>query len=71
MNDIMKKIKSLEEFGLLIKGVRETIKNAKRPKVGFLSMLSGTLGVSLIESLLTGKRTTGANESTIIAGQDI
>ena len=32
MNDIMKKIKSLEEFGLLIKGVRETIKNAKRPK---------------------------------------
>ena len=32
MNDIMKKIKSLEESGLLIKGVSETIKNAKRPK---------------------------------------
>ena len=43
----------------------------KDQKVGFLSMLSGTLGVSLIERLLTGKRTTRANESTIIAGQDI
>ena len=32
MNDIMKKIKSLEESGLLIKGVSKTIKNAKRPK---------------------------------------
>ena len=27
MNDIMKIVKSLEEFGLLIKGISETIKN--------------------------------------------
>ena len=37
MNDIMKVIKFLEESGLMIKGVRETIKNeAKEQKGGFL-----------------------------------
>ena len=36
MNDIMKVIKFLEESGLMIKGVRETIKNeAKEQKGGF------------------------------------
>ena len=45
MNDIMKIVKSLEESGLLIKGVRETIKNeAKEQRRGFLEMLLGTLG---------------------------
>ena len=40
MNDIMKIVKSLEKFGLLIKGISETIKNeAKEQKGGFLSML--------------------------------
>ena len=40
MNDIMKIVKSLEESGLLIKDIRETIKNeAKEQKGGFLSML--------------------------------
>ena len=49
MNDIMKIIKSLEEFGLLIKGVSETTKNeAKEQKIGFLQMLLGTLGASLL-----------------------
>ena len=48
MNDIMKIIKSLEESGLLIKGVSETIKNeAKEQKGGFFGMLLGTLGASL------------------------
>ena len=43
MNDIMKIIKSLEEAGLLIKGVSETIENeAKEQKGGFLGMLLGT-----------------------------
>ena len=33
MNDIMKTIRSLEESGILIKGLRETIKNeAKKQK---------------------------------------
>ena len=45
MNDIMKIVKSLEESGLLIKGVSETIKNeAKEQRRGFLEMLLGTLG---------------------------
>ena len=44
MNDRMKRLKFLEESGLLIKGFSETIKNeAKEQKGGFLNMLSGTL----------------------------
>ena len=47
MNDIMKIIKSLEAFGLLIKDVSKTIKNeAKEQKRIFLGMLLGTLEVS-------------------------
>ena len=43
LDDIMKIVKSLEDSGLLIKGVSETIKNdAKEQKRGFLSMLLGT-----------------------------
>ena len=39
--------KSLEESGLLIKGVSETIENeAKEQKGGFLEMLWGTLDAS-------------------------
>ena len=52
----MKSIKSLEESGLLIKGVSETIKTeAKEQKGGFLSVLLRTLGVSLLGNLLTCK----------------
>ena len=50
MNDIMKIVKPLEESGLLIKGVSETIQNeAKEQKSGFLGMLLGTLDASLLE----------------------
>ena len=39
-----------------MKGVTETVKNeAKEQKGGFLSMLLGTLGASLLGNLLTGK----------------
>ena len=56
MIDIMKIIKSLEESGLLIKGVSETIKNeAKKQKEGFPGMLLRTLDTSLLGNLLTGK----------------
>ena len=49
MSDIMKIVKLLEEPGLLIKGVSETIKTeAKEQKGAFLEMLSGTLGASLL-----------------------
>ena len=72
MHDIMKIVKSLEESGLLIKGVRrETIKNeAKKQKRGLLSMLLGTLGASLLGNLSTGNSTIRAREDTIRAGQD-
>ena len=64
MNDIMKMVKSLEESGLLIKGVGKTIKNeAKEQKGGFLRMLLSTLSASLSGHLLTGK-------GTIREGQD-
>ena len=40
MNDIMKRVKSVEESGLLIKSVSKTIKNeAKEHKGRFLGML--------------------------------
>ena len=70
MNDIMKVVKSLEESGLLIKGVSRTIKNeAKVQKGGFLGMLLGTLGASLLGNLLTGKETIRAEEGTLRAGE--
>ena len=66
MNDIMKIVKSLEESILLRKGVSETIKNeAKEQESGFLSMLLGTLGASLLGNLLTGKRIMRAGEGAI------
>ena len=71
MNDIIKIVKSLEKSGLLIKGVRKSIKNeAKEQKGRFLSMLLGTLGVSLMGNLLAGKWGIRAGEGTIRGGQD-
>ena len=55
MNDIMKIIKALENSGILLMGVSKAIKNeTKEQKGGFLSMLLGTLGASLLDNLLTG-----------------
>ena len=48
LNNIMKIIKALEDSGILLKGVTETIKNeTKEQKGGFLSILLGTLAASL------------------------
>ena len=70
MNDIMKIVKSFEESSLLIKGVSETIENeAKEQKGGFLSMLIGALGASLLGNLLTVKGSTRAGEGTFRDGQ--
>ena len=55
INDIIKIIKSLEDSGLLLKGVTETVQNeVKKQKGGFLSALLGTLGASLLGDLLIG-----------------
>ena len=56
MNDIMKIIQALENSNILLKGVTKTIKNeTKEQKGGFLSMLLGSLGASLLGNLLSGK----------------
>ena len=56
MNDIMKIAQALEDSNILLKGVTTTIKNErKEQKGGFLSMLLGTVGASLLGSLLSGK----------------
>ena len=56
IHDVIKIVKSHEDSGLLIKGVPETVQNeVKEHKEGFLSMLLGTVGASLLENLLTGK----------------
>ena len=52
----IKIVKSLEDSGLLLKGVSEPVQNkAKEQKGGFLSMLLGTLGTSLLGNILAGK----------------
>ena len=56
IEDIIKIVKSLKDSSLLLKGVTETVQNeVKEQKGGFLSMLLGTLGASLLGNLLTGK----------------
>ena len=55
MNNIMEIIEALENSSILLKGVSKTIENeAKEQRRGFLSMLLGTLGASLLGNLLTG-----------------
>ena len=71
MYDVMKIVKSLEESGLLITGVTETIKNeAEEQKRGFIRMLLGTLGASLLGNLLTSKGTVRRGEGTFRASRD-
>ena len=70
MNDIMKIIKALENSGILLKGVSKAIKNEiKEQKGGFLSMLLGTLGASLLVNLFTaGKGIMRAGDGIVRAG---
>ena len=63
MNDIMKIIEALENSGILLKRVSKTTENeTKEQRGGFLSMLLGTLGASLLGNLLTGKGIMRAGE---------
>ena len=55
-NDIIKIVQTLKNSNILLKGVTKTIENeTKEQKGGFLSMLLGTLGASLLGNFLTGK----------------
>ena len=63
MQDIIKIIKERENSDILLQGVTKTIENEiKEQRGGFLSMLLGTLGASLLGSLLTGKGIIRAGE---------
>ena len=56
IEDIIKIVKSLEDSGLLLKGVTQTVQNeVKKQNGGYLSMLLGTLGASLLVYVLTGR----------------
>ena len=56
MNDIIKIVQAVEDSNILLKGVTKTIKNeTKEQKGGFLSMLLGTLGASLLGNMLAEK----------------
>ena len=80
MQDLLKIVKSLEDNGILLNGITETVKNeVKEQKGGFLSMLLGALGAYLLDDLLTkdlsgrgviraGEGTIRASEGTIRAG---
>ena len=73
MDDILKIVKSLADSGVLLKGVSETIQHeAKEQRGGFLGMLLGTLGASLLGDILSkslsGKGVIRAGGGTIRAG---
>ena len=73
MDDILKIVKSLENSGVLLKGVSETIQHeAKEQRRGFFSMLLSTLGASLLGDILSkglsGKGVIRADEGTIRTG---
>ena len=56
MNVIMKIVQALKDSNILLKGVTKTIKNeTKEQEGGFLGMLLGTLGASLLGNMLAGK----------------
>ena len=70
MKDIMKIVKSLEESGLLMKGASETIENeAKEQKDGFLGILFGTLAVTWLGRMLSGKGVIQAGEGAPATSQ--
>ena len=73
MQDLLKIVKSLEDSGILLNGISETVKyEIKEQKGAFLAMFLGTLGASLLGDLLTknlsGRGVIRAGEGTIRAG---
>ena len=67
----MKITEALENYSILLKGVSKTIENeTKEQRGGFLSMLLGTLGASLLGNLLTGRNgMMKAGEGIVRAGE--
>ena len=72
IDDLIKIVKSLEDSGLLLKGITESVQNEiKEQKGGFLSVLLGTLGASLLGNLLTGKNAFHAGKGVNKKGKRI
>ena len=72
MEDLIEIVKSLEDSGLLSNGVTESVQNEiKEQKYGFLSMILGTLGASLLGNLLTGKPVNKKGKGINRAGKGI
>ena len=70
MKYIIETVKSLEDSGLLLKGVSETIQNkSKEQKGGYLSVLRGTLGASFLGNILARKGINRAGEKAIVKRQ--
>ena len=74
MQDLLKIVKSLEDSGILLNAITETVKNeVKEQKGGFILILLGTLGASLLGDLLTknlsGRGVIRAGEGAIRAGE--
>ena len=74
IGDIMKIVKSLEDYGLLI---NQTIENETEELIGgFLGMLVGILGASFLGNMLAGKdegegsEVIRAGKGTLTAGQN-
>ena len=72
MENIIKIVKSLEYSGLLLKGITITVQNERNEqKGGFLTMLLGTLGSSLLRYLLTGKGINKKGKGIIRVGDGV
>ena len=71
MEDLIKIVKSLEDSGLLLKGVTESVQNeVKEQKRGFLSMLLGTLSASFLGNPLTGKGAIATSQGRVVNKKD-
>ena len=67
IDNILKIVQALEDSNILLKGVTQTIKNeTKEQKGGFLRMLLGTLGVSLLGNILAGKGIIRAGSGRVV-----
>ena len=72
MENLIKIVKSLEDSGLLLKGVTESVQNeVKEQNGGFLSTLLGTLGARLLGSLLAGKGVNKKGKGIHRAGEGV
>ena len=71
-DDLIKIVKSLEDSGLLLKGITKSVQNEiKEQKDGLRSMLLDTSGASLLGNLLTGKGAFHAREGVDKKGKGI